>query len=334
MKYLTLVARLVAFLLLAPGVIATDSRPERLAFEWPSFGSITVFSGTGERISTLKTRKEGTDHNPSRRVVYFSPSLHPDGQHLACIRCVTDEHAGGSPNLSQCKVIEWRFESNEKNTLLDLPTGPIASPAYSPDGKRLAVINGDDVVVFDPENHQITESFVGVFSWHQSGKHSQLQWVRVRDWYSYLVWSRSGGQIHISGRRITPPEETDDGRPLTTSTATGVGTIDLQTRQVTWMNLLDPWFIYRDHYMGRYVTISDGIRTTQFGNIPDAPATVALFGSSAHPVLKSVRSSASESYYYIVYEEGWFWRTKLMRFDPASGTSARIRTLRRGIYRE
>ncbi len=149
----------------------------------------------------------------------------------------------------------------------------------------------------------------------------------------YLRWAPDGRKLFVFGATPLPITGLREPFPEGMSAPTGVATIDLKSRQVSWLNLFNPWFA-GEVYAGQYATVQEGSWVQIKGQLPDVEPVRVLFGSQRHPVMAPLLAPGLPSFFYIQYGEGWFWKTALMRYDIAQDSLTDIRTLARGIFSE
>lgn len=315
---------------------ARSLRRERVAVSYPA-GAIRVFSGNGRLIRTWKPRLLWKQATSRRVVAYYWPDVHPDQDRILCIKCIEDlvelDNGNVAPQKLDCSITEMTLQDQGQNDLIPLTPGKVvSSPAYSPDGSMLAFLQEENVVLVNVRDRKAVTSIPSVLATPPESLSAQLTNLKGwAPWTPYLRWAADGSRVFVLGPRPLPIP--DLVKPLAGSPPEGVASVELSSGRVTWMNLFQPVFIH-NRYFGRYTEVLDGNWHHVQGPLPNAEAINVLFGSNKHPVLTPSFVLDRRYYLYLYPDEGWFWKTSIMRYDVSASRVKNVHVLESGLYRE
>lgn len=283
--------------------------------------AVFLLSGTGSKYRVLQDQdlREG-----GSGIGYYSPAVRPDQASVVYVRCRV-ERAQADPGLKRspgCELVESGIYRDTERIVMRATV--LDSPSWSPDGKRLAVIADDRIVLLEPAGDRVlweTEVTGRDTGTSRIARHPAADSIDG-DSRSYLRWSDDASELYL----VVP---TGDQR--------GIARIDSSAGDLKWLDLQVPLFSWRKY---------DPQRTAERGNILGRGAVIgggslpldraysALFGSVENPVWNPAFSPDGRFYFYVTRREGAFANEWVEGYDTESHRVFRVRTLWWAPYAE
>ncbi|HYV20073.1 MAG TPA: hypothetical protein VFC25_13700 [Verrucomicrobiae bacterium] len=324
----------VALFLMSPCASSTastrgDRAAARGAVDYPYLG-ITVFSAAGKRIHRWEPEfvHEGAS---IRQVGYSSPHLHPGGGRLVSVKCdvrFSEQKPRTNPDSVACRLTELFVDGKDERALLDLSGAHgFSSPAYSPDGKTIVIVQDDGVVLYSVQDKKVVRTIAGVVMPPFARlSPSEARYFSLLTPDTHVQWAADGASVFVSGSRPRPVEELEEALPEG-SEVNGVARVELETARVTWLN-------FYDERAGNHFEIQSGRWTEVHGTLPSRESIAAFFGSEPFPWPRGQLTTDGKFYLYVDPGSGLFWRDRLMRYDIAEDDLRCVKTLKRGLLKE
>lgn len=291
---------------------------------------VYVITGKGRRVLELPAKRargnEGREGNRKLEYAYYTPDVHPSQERIVCLRC----HAFFEQDYRRdvrCEVVEIILhEKKSPVRVIYAPPegGAIASPVWSPGGRRIAFFifeKGENssrgIAILDMESRKALQRIsVGQL---EAGVYSD-----------YLRWAADGKQIFIWGGRPNPGYFGIAGQDA------AVLTVD--SGHVRWLGQWVGTGLYAIRPIdGKYTEegkFEKGEWKREIETPADAEAVRTLFGSSENQVSRPIWSPDRRYYFYKRIREGFGAKGWIERYDTQTHERDAIKTVWRAVYVE
>ena len=277
-----------------------------------------VFSGKGKKLLQVGGVGDDADQKQMVENAYFQPDMHPDHRRFVAVRCAgfpTDWEAIIKA-LPSCDLAQLATDGPEEETLYTPPAGAwVYAPVWSPSGDHIAFFEDRDILVWSRDGiHRIPNAIDR--GWRPFSNHE-----------TSLAWESRGEKLFVNGE--VPGRAGKYELPMI-----DVGQVNVESKVVDWLNLHEFHFTYGKYSRDGMVFVEDrGRFLPRPKQMPDLPATRALFGSAENPVLRPMWGPGRSFYFYETLREGGFGSSWIEGYEIESGRTFHVRTLERWLYR-